>query len=90
MKKGKDYIELNFLKTPIRQIVGPPPRPLVTSCCGSLQWVNAVHEKLGGVYYCGFCEQICKIDFITLEQYNIETCPNLPPLSKLKTKWKKN
>lgn len=62
------------------------PWPVVTPCCGSAAWVNAVYEdsSKGGTYICMCCMKPCSnVDWMTVEQYNSQYVSD--PLWKVKT-----
>lgn len=48
-----------------------PKRPLVTTCCASLNWVNAIREDgKNASDICLSCNSITTVIPISLEQYN--------------------
>lgn len=49
-----------------------PKRPLVTTCCGSLRWVNAypLEKNTAAHDFCMDCQKLTTVEFINLEQYN--------------------
>lgn len=45
--------------------------PLVTTCCGSFNWVCVMAEKgPGGGDYCHNCNKLTTVALVTVDQYN--------------------